>query len=191
MNDATSAEQPIAPHQRYLVLTRMTIVALIVLILDFATKLLVSQTMELRETITLIPGFLGLHYLKNPGAAFGVGTGWPEWVRLPFFVTVFAIAVYVLYTFYKRCTPQQLGLQISLGLVAGGAIGNMADRLVHQRVTDFIDIYVRQYHWPCFNIADAAITIGVALLFYQVWILEGRREPMVENAPGAATAQKR
>jgi signal peptidase II len=166
---------PEAPGRRA-VLARIVLVALVVYVLDLFTKLLVSRSMALGQVIEVIPGLLSLHYIKNSGAAFGIGTQWPEWARLPFFAAVFAVAVWVLYSFYRRCTPEQTGLKLSLGLVAGGALGNMSDRLVHRRVTDFIDLHLGDYHWPFFNVADMAITAGVALLFLQVWVLEGRQQ---------------
>jgi signal peptidase II len=167
-----SAAPDAAGHRA--VLVRIVLVALLVFVLDLGTKLLVSRSMALGQVIEVIPGLLNLHYIKNSGAAFGIGTQWPEWARLPFFLAVFGVAAWVLYSFYRRCTPEQTWLKLSLGLVAGGAFGNMADRLVFHRVTDFIQLHVGEHDWPYFNVADAAITIGVALLFLEVWFLEGR-----------------
>ncbi len=156
-------------------------IAMATLIIDVGTKELVRQSMSLHQRIEVIPGLLNLHFIKNPGAAFGLGDTWPEAVRYPFFLIVFAVAAWVLFSFYQRCRPHQTWLKISLGLVAGGAVGNFADRIVHRKVTDFIDIYYGSYHWPFFNAADIAITVGVAILFIHLWFFEEEKRGEVER----------
>jgi signal peptidase II len=180
--ETSQMEDPFEQERTRRVLPRILFVAFVVLVLDLGTKALISRSMELHDTIEVVPGFFNLHYIKNSGAAFGIGTRWPQWLRLPFFVGVFLLASWVLYSFYKRCTPQQKWLSLSLGLVGGGALGNMYDRIVYQRVTDFLSLHVGDWYWPNFNVADMAITVGVAILFLEVWFLEGRR-------PAAASSE--
>jgi signal peptidase II len=174
MTEAAGGTPP--PAERRAMLVRILAVALLTLVLDLGTKMLVTRTMPLNTIIEVIPGLLNLHHIKNTGAAFGIGTGWPAWLRLPFFVVVFVVAGWILYSFYLRCTAGQIKLQLSLGLVAGGAVGNTVDRVLYRRVTDFIDLHIGDYHWPFFNVADMAITVGVALLFIEVWRMESREQ---------------
>lgn len=134
--------------------------ALAVALADRITKSLVEA--YLHSPITLLPGFnLRLGY--NPGAAWGLlaeAGGWQRWVLAGIAATIAAILLVWLHR-----TQAKL-LRCGLALVLGGAIGNLYDRLVHGGVTDFIDLYWHTWHWPTFNLADTAITIGGALI---VW----------------------
>ena len=137
-------------------------IAGVVLLLDQVTKFLVMRHIRMFEVITVIPGFFNLTYVRNRGAAFGMLAGVPGAWRSAFFIIVTVIAVAAIVLLIRK-TSERL-LVAAFSLIAGGALGNLIDRVRWGEVVDFIDWYVRSYHWPTFNIADSAITVGVGLL---------------------------
>jgi signal peptidase II len=116
--------------------------------------------------------FLDITHIRNPGAAFGIFSDLPEQARLILFAVVLITAVVVIFYFLKKTGPQDGLLRFSLGLILGGAIGNSIDRFKLRYVTDFIDFHWfgdPALHWPPFNIADSAITIGVILIIFDTF----------------------
>lgn len=129
---------------------------------DRFTKELVKRKFFLGESVPLLP-FFHLTHIENTGIAFGLGQGWND-----FFIgsSIFLLIVLLfLRRKWERAEPNNLKLKIALALVIGGALGNLYDRIVYGRVTDFLDFFVGHYHWPAFNIADSSICIGAVLLF--------------------------
>lgn len=132
------------------------------IVLDQATKLIVDNSMQLHESIPLLPYF-NLTYVHNTGAAFSFlseAGGWQRW----FFAALAIVISAVLGVWLKRLQKHETLLAVALSLILGGAIGNLIDRLAYGYVIDFIDVYYKNWHWPAFNIADSAITLGVGLL---------------------------
>ena len=140
------------------------------LVLDQLTKTLILKSMSLYESIELLENFAHITYVRNPGAAFGILAD--HSLRLPFFILVSAIASLGILWYLKREQGGNLRLQIGLGLIFSGAIGNLIDRIRFTEVIDFIDLHWYQYHWPAFNVADSAICVGVGLLLIDSWLLE-------------------
>lgn len=135
-----------------------------VISLDQATKWLVHQGMELHQSIQIIPGLLNLHYVRNTGAAFGLLATPSPGLRTAILAAFSVIAVGVILWVWvrNRVAP---GLFICcLALILGGAVGNLIDRIRLGEVIDFVDVHWRSHHWPAFNAADSAITVGVGLL---------------------------
>lgn len=132
----------------------------VVAVLDQATKLLVAGYLYRNQVIEVIPGLFNLVYYRNTGAAFGVlnngGT-----LKVLFLISTSLIALGVI-TYLVRETKSFI-LTFALSLVAGGAVGNLIDRLLYGSVIDFLEFYVKGYYWPAFNVADSAITVGVFL----------------------------
>jgi len=143
--------------------TALTIAA-VVLALDQATKAWVLQNLPGAPPLTVIPGFFDLVFSRNTGGVFGLGAGAPSLGRRVFFVGTTAIALGVIVVFLRRWGHESRLLTVALSLVAGGAIGNLIDRLRFGSVVDFIDWYWRSHHWYTFNIADSAISTGAVLL---------------------------
>ena len=136
--------------------------SMLALILDQVSKLAIVGSMELYQSIPVIP-FVNLTYVHNTGAAFSFlseAGGWQRW----FFASLAAVISVVITIWIARLKQHETLLAVALALVLGGAIGNLIDRLAYGYVIDFIDIYVDSWHWPAFNIADSAITIGVVLM---------------------------
>lgn len=139
-------------------------VALGIFILDQATKLLVLKVLDPTTPVSVIEGLLQLTLILNPGVAFGfLGNVPPSWrflVSLLSISAILAISALALWSLPRSDRWSTL----ALGLVFGGAVGNLLDRWRLGGVVDFIDVYWRQYHWPAFNVADSAITVGVIIL---------------------------
>ncbi len=136
--------------------------SLLALVLDQGSKLLVDSTMSLYQSIPLIPSF-NLTYVHNTGAAFSFlseAGGWQRWLFAGIALSI-SIGITV---WLARLQKQETLLAAALSLVLGGAIGNLIDRLAYGYVIDFLDVYYGTWHWPAFNIADAAITLGVMLM---------------------------
>jgi signal peptidase II len=135
-----------------------------VIVLDQITKAVVLSHLAPGTHVDIVDGFVTLTLVMNPGLAFGllggVPAGW-RWV-----VAVLSVAaLIVLARVALRVLPEGGSLdQVAIGLIFGGAIGNLIDRLRFGAVVDFVDLHVRGYHWPAFNVADSAITVGVILL---------------------------
>jgi signal peptidase II len=132
--------------------------------LDQAAKSYIMQTMRLHESIPIIPGFFSLTYIRNPGAAFGILATSSTGFRLLFFAFTSLFALVLLATIFFRLQQDDWMGQISIAGILGGAVGNLLDRLRLGEVIDFLDFYVNGYHWPAFNVADAAISVGVFFL---------------------------
>ena len=137
-------------------------ISLVVVALDQITKLAVVGALTLHEQIPLVPYF-NLTLAHNPGAAFSFlsdAGGWQRW-----FFTAIALGVSVaIMMWLKRLPSNDRWMAIALALILGGALGNVWDRMTLGYVIDFLDFYVDQWHWPAFNIADSAITIGAVML---------------------------
>jgi signal peptidase II len=134
----------------------------------------------------VIPGLFDLTYVRNPGGAFSFFAHGPFEQRMAFFVGTTAIAVVLLVIFYRRLEPEAKLSAFSLGMILGGALGNLFDRLIHTEVIDFIDVHLWSgYTWPTFNFADSFIVVGVVLLMVETFFAdqaEGERPPEAEGA---------
>jgi signal peptidase II len=145
-----------------------------VIALDQYTKQLVVHRFTLHESITIIPGFFNLTYVRNRGAAFGILADAQGAWRTAFFVLISLVALVAL-LFLIRKTGERLAL-VAYALISGGAVGNLIDRLRFGEVVDFVEWYYRSFHWPAFNVADSAITIGVGLLLIEMLFFQARKE---------------
>jgi signal peptidase II len=146
---------------RYMILA---LVSLGTIILDQISKVHIMQTMRLHESIPVIPSFFSLTYIRNPGAAFGLLASSSNGFRLLFFGFTSLFALVLLGTIFFRLRQDDLVGQLSIAAILGGAVGNLLDRLRYGEVIDFLDFYIDIYHWPAFNVADAAISVGVCFL---------------------------
>ncbi|MFQ6674320.1 MAG: signal peptidase II [Fidelibacterota bacterium] len=131
-------------------------------VVDQLTKHLARTLMSLHESIPVLGSFFRLTYVENSGIAFGLNfRGGPTIFTIASFVATFVILGYL-----WRVRDRQPSLKFSLALIAGGAVGNLIDRLLFGRVVDFFDFSVGGYHWPVFNVADSCVTVGVILFLY-------------------------
>ncbi len=136
-------------------------IALIVILFDQLTKIAVAKILVYGESVVLTP-FFNFVLVFNRGAAFSflaLAGGWQRWALTALGVVAALVICYLL----KRHGTQRL-FCLALALILGGALGNVIDRLMYGHVIDFLDFHVRLWHWPAFNLADSAITVGAALL---------------------------
>jgi len=148
--------------------------SLLALVLDQGSKLLVDNTMQLYQSIPLLP-FFKLTYVHNTGAAFSFlseAGGWQRW----FFAGLALVISVIIAVWLSRLEKYETLLAVSLSLILGGAVGNLIDRLAYGYVIDFLDVYYGTWHWPAFNIADSAITLGVALMLLESFGLGKAKE---------------
>jgi len=138
------------------------VVAVTVLVADQMTKMVVERVMMLHETIP-VTSFFAFTYVRNTGAAFGVLAAAPSAVRLPLFFAVTLLAAAALVSLLRGVRAEHRWVAAALGGVLGGAAGNLVCRVRYGEVIDFFDLHWGALHWPAFNVADAAITVGVAL----------------------------
>jgi signal peptidase II len=150
---------------------------------DQWTKRWAEDTLFARAPVDVIGELVRLTYTRNSGVAFGLGAG----MRFPFYLFSVA-AVIVIMVMFARHRTHTLTRQLALGLILGGALGNLIDRLTTGEVVDFILIGWRQWYWPVFNVADSAVSIGV-VLFGLTWLRHTESHALVEGAPDDRAAQ--
>lgn len=159
------------------------VVAFVILVLDHITKAIVVRYMSIGDVIPVAEGFFDWVHVRNRGAAFGFLAGWDSGLRDVFFYILSGVAVFFLVSFLKQLPPQKMKSSIPVGLILGGAVGNLLDRIFRGSVVDFVSVYwgkdvhvlellgrqmVFSLQWPAFNVADSAITVGV---FWLVTVL--------------------
>lgn len=154
-------------------------VAALVLAADQLTKLWVRSRCDGEQLLVVIRGIFHITYVSNQGGAFGI---FPRQQYL--FVILSAVTILAIIYFYRAYAPRLLACKVAVGMILGGAVGNLLDRLLFDRhggVTDWIDLHWGEYHWPAFNIADSAITIGVFALLYLLLLKVDVNEPVPGN----------
>ena len=139
--------------------------AVAVIVLDLATKYAACHFLSYAQPVEVLP-FFNLTLLHNTGAAFSFLAEHPGWQRWFFTGIALAVSVFIV-LWMARLTPGKTLLGIALALVLGGALGNLLDRVFLGYVVDFIDVHYLNYHWPAFNVADSAITVGAILLIIE------------------------
>lgn len=143
------------------------LVAASVLLLDRLTKYFIESRVSGWDNYTVIPGFFSIIRTENRGAAFSLLSGadprWSAWFLAGLSLAAVVLITALLWRPAEGSLANSRRMRLSLALILGGAAGNLYDRLAHGAVTDFLELYVGEFHWPTFNLADSAITIGVAL----------------------------
>jgi signal peptidase II len=158
-----------------------------VIVTDQLSKLHVMQTMRLHESIPIIPNLFSFTYIRNPGAAFGLLAGSSNAFRMVFFGLTSIFALVLLSTILYRMPEREWMGRLSVAAILGGAVGNLIDRLRFGEVIDFLDVYIDNYHWPAFNVADSAITVGVIFLIIHFMFEKQDVPPVVPESPSAQT----
>jgi len=159
-------------------------VAVGVVVLDFITKRLAVALLSNGPPVSIVGDWLSLRLVHNPGAAFGINVGpYSRWV----FMFLALVALVVLGAMVRQTQPAQRFRLMTLGLVCGGAVGNLIDRVLNSRgVVDFVDVWIGRFHWPTFNVADMAVSCGAIALAVVLWS-EGKhaKEPAGEAVDAA------
>jgi signal peptidase II len=167
-----------APHPGKL---RYLLVSLAVVVLDQWTKWLVEVHLDRHMAQPVVPGLLNLTHVRNTGVAFGLFAA--NGLNTSWLLTALGLlALGAVSLYFGFASPRDRSLLVALGLVVGGAVGNLIDRIASGAVTDFIDVYVGIHHWPSFNVADAAISVGIVLM--AIDSLGARRTAQAAEPPG-------
>lgn len=148
-------------------------IAVLVVIVDQATKIAALKYLTRNAELAITP-FLNFTLVYNSGAAFGFLSDAGGWQNR-FFIGVALIACAVIIYMVRRLGPRERLVAVAFMLILGGAVGNVIDRVVYGFVVDFIDVYYGTWHWPAFNVADSAITVGAVLLVIDALALGARK----------------
>ncbi len=149
----------------------VAMIALLVLVLDQASKWVILKLVMDPPRIIEVTGFFSLVLAYNRGVSFGLFSS--DWSLGPYVLAGIALLIAIGVYFWVRHQHRVLPL-VAAGMIIGGAFGNLIDRLVHGAVVDFLDFHLSGYHWPAFNVADSGIVIGVALLLYDSLFASGK-----------------
>jgi len=140
------------------------LVAFSVVIVDQCTKYYIIKNFPLYSSVDILKNYLTIVHIRNKGIAFGLLAGQGSGIRLVLLIITSLLAVGFIFYLLKTLSDKQRYAIVTLSLILGGAIGNLADRIRLGEVVDFIDLHWYRYHWPAFNCADSAISIGLVLL---------------------------
>ena len=194
--------EPEAPHA-HPSYAFLAVTSAIALGLDLGTKAWAVGRLEnphthrivVFEDLNVLVGrlFFNLDLARNKGGAWGLFGDQPDYVRLPFFFLISAVAVVFVVSLYRRLEPRQAALRWALPLLLGGAIGNLVDRIRHQFVVDFLDVFIMRdgvpTHWPTFNVADVWIVVGVVLMAIDMFTprkpVPAKSHPKIDEDAGA------
>ncbi len=158
--------------------------------LDLFIKRVVAHAFYLGESVEVIPGFFSLTYILNPGAAFGLFASWDSSLRTPFLlISSFLALGFIGYVYFGPFSQKKLPA-IGLPLIAAGAIANLYERVTAGAVVDYLDFYINGYHWPAFNVADASITVGVALILLDSFFEDASVKPIPVRPGDKAASEK-
>ena len=171
-----SVDDKVSRFDRIVYYRLFFIVATIAVVFDRGTKWIVQKTIpygtyDPASMIEVIPNFFYICHIGNTGAAWGMFHN--QSLPLALFSLV---ALFLLYVFRKSLGLRSIQVQFALGMVTGGILGNLYDRLVFKHVVDFLDFHLGFYRWPAFNIADSCILIGVLLFCYYSFQEEAKRK---------------
>lgn len=147
---------------------KLALIAGCVVILDQVSKLIIIKVLPLYDEVVVIPGFFNVVHFLNPGGAFGFLAGVSSGFRHLFFIVVAVLALGLVFYLYKSTPVTHRSLSTAFALIFGGAVGNLIDRFRFGRVVDFLDFYVNSWHWPAFNAADSAITVGIGIFIFHL-----------------------
>ncbi|MEW5952808.1 MAG: signal peptidase II [Bacillota bacterium] len=152
---------------------RLIIIALITAVIDQGTKVLIQQLMRQGESVAVLPPVFYLTYIQNPGAAFGLFA-----YKTEFFIVITVAILAAIFWGQRYLSGSSILMRVGLGLIAGGALGNLIDRVRIGKVIDFFDFRI----WPVFNLADTAIVVGAGLVIWGLWHMENNGKDVDADA---------
>jgi signal peptidase II len=140
------------------------LVALATFIADQTSKLLIKSSVASGAVIPVVPGFFNITHTENPGVAFSLFSTSPSPLKTFALIALSGVLLVAVLVVFWRARSLAWPTGLGLSLILGGAASNLADRIRYGEVLDFLDFYIRSYHWPTFNVADSAIVVGAGLL---------------------------
>jgi len=144
-------------------------IAGLIVIVDQATKAIILNGLPLYRSVPVIAGFFNITHIHNPGGAFGFLADQHAGLRHIVFLLVSTMALGLVAYFYAQTPRNYKVLAAGYAMILGGAVGNMIDRVRFGEVIDFLDFYLGDYHWPAFNVADSAITVGIVIFIFHLF----------------------
>ena len=147
---------------------KLVVFAGIIVLLDQFTKALILGYVPFNQTIPVMRGFFNITHIHNAGGAFGLMANLSPTLRSIVFLFISSLAVGLIFYFYKKTPANYPWLSAAFALIFGGAIGNLIDRLRFGFVIDFLDFYIGNLHWPAFNVADSAISVGIGIFVFHL-----------------------
>ena len=160
------------------------LIVVIVVLLDRWTKHLVAARIALYSHVQVIPGFFRLTHTENTGAAFSLFADSTAPWKTGLLIAFSVLALIVVSTLLWKNHQAHVATGVGLSLIMGGALGNLWDRLARGRVVDFLLVYVKQYQWPVFNLADSAIVVGAGLLIIEILFAKSHTPENVQPSSG-------
>jgi len=151
-------------------------IAGLIIIIDQITKAVILDGLPLHHSVSVISNFFSLTHIQNPGGAFGFLADHSSNLRSILFLFASLLAIGLLFYLYTHTPKTQPLLATGFSLMLGGALGNLIDRVRFGKVIDFLDFYIGNLHWPAFNVADSAITVGIAIFLFHL-LLKKRPDP--------------
>jgi signal peptidase II len=155
------------------------LIAFLVLVFDRITKWMVAKDIPLHDSKQIVSGFFYLTHVENRGAAFSLFADSPSHWKIAMLVLFSLVALAVVSALLWRSNHAMITTGVGLGLILGGALGNLWDRLLSGRVVDFLLFYLGTYQWPAFNVADSAIVVGAGLLVIEILFA---KSPAIEKS---------
>lgn len=141
----------------------LMLVTAVVVVADQVSKAVILEYLPLYHSRTIIPGLFDITHIQNPGGAFGFLADSGPAVRKLVFFFVTLMALGLVFWFYNNTPPTHRFLATGFAMIFAGALGNLIDRIRFGKVVDFLDVYIGRYHWPAFNVADSAISVGIGI----------------------------
>jgi signal peptidase II len=161
-----------------------------ILVLDRLTKSVIERSVAYYDVIPVIPGFFQIVHTENQGIAFGLfndgASAASRIILVVFSLIILGFIAGLLWHYNKLIEAEHWTLRYGLGCILGGALGNVYDRIAHGPVTDFLDFFYGHWHFPVFNAADSAITVGAGLLLINMWAPKRPQPAQVQSDPPAA-----
>lgn len=146
---------------------------LLMFFIDQVSKFIIVKNIPVYSSLNVVPGFFNLTHIHNRGAIFGfLSRSGSDLVYYILMLSSLIALGLVVYYFFKT-PPQERSLEIALSLILAGALGNLADRIFRGYVIDFVDLYLKKWHWPAFNVADASVSVGAMFLIF-ILLFKGR-----------------
>jgi len=147
---------------------RLTAISGLVVVFDQVAKAIILNRLSLYSSVSVIPGLFNLTHIQNPGGAFGFLAQQPSSLRSIIFLTGSLLAIGLVFYLYKNTPKTSPLLATGISLILGGAVGNLIDRVRFGKVVDFLDFYLAGFHWPAFNVADSAVSVGIAIYLFHL-----------------------
>lgn len=147
---------------------RLCVIAGLIVLTDQVTKAVIWHRMELYDSLAVISGFFNITHIHNTGGAFGMFAQGNPLLRKILFLFISSLAALLVLYFYKKTPDHYPWLLSAFALIFGGAVGNLIDRIRMGKVIDFLDFHIGNLHWPAFNVADSAITVGMGIFVFHI-----------------------